>query len=394
MKLRVICLYVLSLTSLVLLTLSCEEEKLLPVVKLYPPKIAQANFKKDAVFLKWNIRKTSEEILGYRISYENVARKKTAERLVGTSVVDGGFELAGLAEGEAYKIRIQAEYGEYSGAWSKVVEGVAGKPAGVKNLVIKKNTRSAHWFLDLAWNKNEANKEKRLTITGYDVRCFNDAMTKIQSITAAAVDGQATYKEKTDGAQLPLEAGRYQCEIVTKTDKASSDGVIVAVKIEEIEKPMFSAPHAEWGKAIRFVKSFGHTYTLKDDKGGVVNLRENPMMGEMELMATESVADVVVEVRRNGYAGKVAISEAIEFRKRKGTAVAPRLSNTSVVWGAAITFRPYPNYEYTLKDAPLGVKLEQNAAGVYEISATQGANNVVVIARRKETSKHRTLRQR
>ncbi len=337
MKLRVKYSGILSLMSLVLLMLSCEEERLLPVVKLYPPKIAHANFKKDAVFFKWNIRKTSEEILGYRISYENVARKKTAERLVGTSVVDGGFELAGLAEGEAYKVKIQAEYGEYAGAWSQAVEGVAGKPAGVKNFVLKKNTQSADWFLDLAWNKNEANKEKRLTIVGYDLRCFNNATNKTQSMTVAAVDEQVAYNKQTDVVALPLEAGSYQCDIVTKAENGLvSDSANLNVEIATVEKPVFNAPHAPWGAPIRFVKSFEHTYTLTSDKGGVVRLTESTTSpGVMEVSATEYAADVVVEARRNGYAGKVAASEAITFNKHDQGALTIGLQ-TSVPWSTRV----------------------------------------------------------
>ncbi len=136
MKYRILfaCVYLASTV------LSCDSEKLLPEVRLHPPKIEYSLFKKNTMILKWGIRKTKEEILGYRISYKATENEQAGQRLVSAKALGHNYELTGLVEGIPYKIKIQAVYDTYSGEWSKAVEGVTGKPETVQGFTLKKKT--------------------------------------------------------------------------------------------------------------------------------------------------------------------------------------------------------------------------------------------------------------
>ncbi len=82
-----------------------------------------------------------------------------------------------------------------------------------------------------------------------------------------------------------------------------------------ITKPAVRKRSERWGTPITFAKEAEHTYTLKDEKGGIVSLREQG--SSMAIGATQAVSAVVVVARRTGYTGSVE-SNPIEFTKQAG----------------------------------------------------------------------------
>ncbi len=385
----------------VLITLSCDPEKVITVIDLYPPKIEYFLFKKNTVDLKWTIQKTEEEILGYKVSYKAVGSEESGQTLVSASALSDGYELPGLLEGQKYQVKVQPVYGNYFGEWSNVVEGVVGKPETVKGFALVKNTRNKNWFLELEWNKNEINDQKRLTIASYDVTCFGEG-SKNKHVFSIAAGGQSSYEGRTDSANLKLDPGRYLCEVFARTNTGiKSDGVSARVEVARIEEPAFSALSVEWGTVISFPRSYEHTYTLASNTSSVVTCEGcgNSTTSEIKISATEFAAGIVVNVERAGY-NKIVRSKEITFLKQAGPVIKPALSSTAVEWGPKndITFTLQKNHEYVLKNgnsrgATLAFdRTSTRTPNIGRITATQGVRNVVVVATWKEDNKYLAAR--
>ncbi len=124
-------------------------------------------------------------------------------------------------------------------------------------------------------------------------------------ITAAAVGNTFTITA-TKAADDKYAEEREEYELRVKASTNTGD----------IVKPTFRpSKSVSWGTRITFAKEAEHTYTLKDEKGGVVSLRAQG--SSMAIDATQAVSAVVVVARRTGYAGSIE-SDPIEFTKQAG----------------------------------------------------------------------------
>ncbi len=166
-----IYIYILITIALV----SCEPDKVLYTVIPQKAKIIESSFEKKAVFLKWNVKKLKEEkVAAYGISYGIVDGKTLNKREVVPKFMEAeGFTIRKLKEGTQYWFKVQAIYEEFAGPWSEKVEGTTGKPQPPVNFKVKKNTEKTKWFVDVSWENDPLNDERKLNIEEYRVKCWD-----------------------------------------------------------------------------------------------------------------------------------------------------------------------------------------------------------------------------
>ncbi len=299
---------------------SCDSEKILYQVTPSKVKIVEASFKKDSLFLKWDVKKIKEEpIAAYGISYGMVNGNTIKERMIVSKYMqENGYTIRKLEEGTRYWLKIQAIYDEFSGPWSEKIEGITGHPQPPVNFTITKNTQEMQWYLELEWVENPLNKD--LTIKEYTLRCWDTEDIKKHY----EVSGKH-YKVSTKGKLETNSRAEYICSIITKTNKdIESKAVQKRIIFDDIEKPALSSTSVAWGTKITFPKSIYHSYELKDNKGGVVSL--DTSSDPATISATKPVTGIVVIAERNEYTGNIE-SAPITFTKKTDETF--RFSSTS-----------------------------------------------------------------
>ncbi len=304
-----IYIYILITIALV----SCEPDKVLYTVIPQKAKIIESSFEKKAVFLKWNVKKLKEEkVAAYGISYGIVDGKTLNKREVVPKFMEAeGFTIRKLKEGTQYWFKVQAIYEEFAGPWSEKVEGTTGKPQPPVNFKVDKNTLGTKWFVDVSWENNPLNDERKLNIEEYRVKCWdsNNPTSKYEKTFTAPTEVSTKGVLETSGKV------NYVCSVQVKTDKGTLSEVKQSgvLAFDDIEKPAVSKRSERWGTTITLTKVVDHSYELKQAISGVAF---DPLTGQVT--ATQPVTSIIIVAKRAGYTGSVE-SDPIEFTRQAGS---------------------------------------------------------------------------
>ncbi len=303
-----IYIYILITIALV----NCEPDKILYTVIPQKAKIIESSFEKKAVFLKWNVKKLKEEkVAAYGISYGIVDGKTLNKREVVPKFMEAeGFTIRKLKEGTQYWFKVQAIYEEFVGPWSEKVEGTTGKPQPPVSFKVEKNTGEAKWFVNVSWENNPLNDERKLNIEEYRVKCWdsNNPTSKFDKTFSAPTQVSTKGILETSGKV------NYVCSVQVKTDKGTLSEVKQSgvLAFDDIEKPAVSKRSERWGTPIIVTKVAEHSYTLKQDITGVVF---DETTGQ--ITATQPAARIIIVAKREKYTGSVE-SDPIEFTRQAG----------------------------------------------------------------------------
>ncbi len=264
--------------------------------------------------MKWNVKKLKEEkVAAYGISYGIVDGKTLNKREVVPKFMEAeGFTIRKLKEGTQYWFKVQAIYEEFAGPWSEKVEGTTGKPQPPVNFKVDKNTLGTKWFVDVSWENNPLNDERKLNIEEYRVKCWdsNNPTSKFDKTFTAPT------KVSTKGVLETSGKVNYVCSVQVKTDKGTLSEVKQSgvLAFDDIEKPAVSKRSERWGTTITLTKVAEHSYTLKDPTISGVVFDEKTG----QITATEPAAKIIIVATRTGYTGSVE-SDPIEFTRQAGS---------------------------------------------------------------------------
>ncbi len=309
-----IYIYIYIYTLITIALVSCEPDKVLYTVIPQKAKIIESSFKKEAVFLKWNVKKLKEEkVAAYGISYGIVDGKTLNKREVVPKFMEAeGFTIRKLKEGTQYWFKVQAIYEEFTGPWSEKIEGTTGKPKPPVDFKVKKNTLGTKWFVDVSWENNPLNDERKLNIEEYRVKCWdsNNPTSKFDKTFTAPT------KVSTKGVLETSGKVNYVCSVQVKTDKGTLSEVKQSgvLAFDDIEKPAVSKRSERWGTVITLTKVAEHSYTLKDPT--ISGVAFDPITGQ--ITATQPAARIIIVAKRRGYTGSVE-SDPIEFTRQAGS---------------------------------------------------------------------------
>ncbi len=249
----------------------------------------------------------------YGISYGIVDGKTLNKREVVPKFMEAeGFTIRKLKEGTQYWFKVQAIYEEFAGPWSEKVEGTTGKPQPPVNFTVDKNTKAAKWFVNVSWENNPLNDERKLNIEEYRVKCWdsNNPTSKYEKTFTAPT------KVSTKGVLETSGKVNYVCSVQVKTDKGTLSEVKQSgvLAFDDIEKPAVSKRSERWGTTITLTKVAEHSYTLKDPTiSGVVFDKSTG-----QVTATEPAANIIIVATRKDYTGSVE-SDPIEFTRQAGS---------------------------------------------------------------------------
>ncbi len=247
----------------------------------------------------------------YGISYGIVDGKTLNKREVVPKFMEAeGFTIRKLKEGTQYWFKVQAIYEEFAGPWSEKVEGTTGKPQPPVNFKVDKNTKAAKWFVNVSWENNPLNDERKLNIEEYRVKCWdsNNPTSKYEKTFSSPT------KVSTKGILETSGKVNYVCSVQVKTDKGTLSEVKQSgvLAFDDIEKPAVNKRSERWGTPIRLTKVVDHSYELKQAISGVAFDESTG-----QVTATEPAANIIIVAKRKDYTGSVE-SELIEFTRQAG----------------------------------------------------------------------------
>ncbi len=278
--------------------------------------------------MKWNVKKLKEEkVAAYGISYGIVDGKTLNKREVVPKFMEAeGFTIRKLKEGTQYWFKVQAIYEEFAGPWSEKVEGTTGKPQPPVNFTVDKNTLGAKWFVDVSWENNPLNDERKLNIEEYRVKCWdsNNPKNKYEKTFSSPTSISTQGVLETSGKV------NYVCSVQVKTDKGTLSEVKQSgiLAFYDIEKPAVSKRSERWSTPITVTKVADHSYTLKDST--ISGVAFDPITGQVT--ATQPAARIIIVAKRTGYAGSVE-SDPIEFTRQAGSTLNFANIDVSVEYG-------------------------------------------------------------
>ncbi len=304
---------ILFYTLITIALVNCEPDKILYTVIPQKAKIIESSFEKKAVFLKWNVKKLKEEkVAAYGISYGIVDGKTLNKREVVPKFMEAeGFTIRKLKEGTQYWFKVQAIYEEFPGPWSEKVEGTTGKPQPPVNFKVDKNTKAAKWFVNVSWENNPLNDERKLNIEEYRVKCWDSNNPTDKYDKTFSVPTQVS----TQGVLETSGKVNYVCSVQVKTDKGTLSEVKQSgvLAFDDIEKPAVSKRSERWGTPITVRKVAQHSYTLKQ---AITGVEFNDSTGQ--ITATQPAANIIIVATRENYKGSTE-SDPIEFTRQAGS---------------------------------------------------------------------------
>ncbi len=247
----------------------------------------------------------------YGISYGIVDGKTLNKREVVPKFMEAeGFTIRKLKEGTQYWFKVQAIYEEFAGPWSEKVEGTTGKPQPPVNFKVDKNTKAAKWFVNVSWENNPLNDERKLNIEEYRVKCWDSNNPTDKYDKTFSVPTQVS----TQGVLETTGKVNYVCSVQVKTDKGTLSEVKQSgVAFDDIEKPAVSKRSERWGIPITVRKVADHSYKLKQAITGVA-FDENTG----QITALQPAARIIIVAKRTGYEGSTD-SDPIEFTRQAGS---------------------------------------------------------------------------
>ncbi len=193
-----------------------------------------------------------------------------------------------------------------------------------------------------------------------------------------------TYELKQAVSGVTLEVSDEKMGRVTSTQAAT--GVIVVATLDgnsedsdpiefvliELTKPAVSSDRVKVGTAVTFQKVEGHSYELKQAVSGVTLEVSDEKMGRVT--STQAASGVVVVARLDDSSED---SDPIEFIEITKPVFFP---GPSAPWDTPITFPKVPGYSYELKEEKTGVALSEYTSDKKQVTATQYAQNVIIVA--------------
>ncbi len=388
-----IYIYILITIALV----SCEPDKVLYKVIPQKAKIIESSFEKEAVFLKWNVKKLKEEkVAAYGISYGIVDGKTLNKREVVPKFMEAeGFTIRKLKEGTQYWFKVQAIYEEFAGPWSEKVEGTTGKPQPPVNFKVDKNTLGTKWFVDVSWENNPLNDERKLNIEEYRVRCWdsNNPTSKYEKTFTAPTQVSTKGVLETSGKV------NYVCSVQVKTDKGTLSEVKQSgvLAFDDIEKPAVSKRSERWGTTITLTKVAEHSYTLKDPT--ISGVAFDPITGQVT--ATQPAANIIIVAKRAGYKGSTE-SDPIEFTRQAGSTLKFANIDVEVEYGKGNTHTQTVTNDrvvaedtgvvsYSISPTGAGASIDTGSGKVDFVLAAIGTT-FTITARKAESAKYEAQR--
>ncbi len=155
--------------------------------------------------------------------------------------------------------------------------------------------------------------------------------------------------------------------------KALDKTVDKATPKPAVTKPVLSATRVRVGQVATFPKVLGHTYELKEEKTGVTLTEASG--NKMQITATQAASNVIIVATLDG---STEDSDPIEFVLIEITK--PVLSSYRATWDTVITFPKVLGHTYELKEEKTGVTLTGASGNKMQITATQAASNVIIVA--------------
>ncbi len=189
--------------------------------------------------------------------------------------------------------------------------------------------------------------------------------TATSGVTLSDVEGDATKK------QISSTEAATGVVIVATLDGTTSESD--PINFIELTKPALSATRVKVGQAATFSKVEAHTYTLKQAVSGVTLSDVAGDTTKKQVSSTEAVTDVRIVATLDDNSIDSDPIEFVEITK-------PVFSQVSAPWNTAITFPKVPGYTYALKEAKTGVTLSEDTSNTMQVTATQSAQNVIIIA--------------
>ncbi len=332
----------------------------------------------------------------YGISYGIVDGKTLNKREVVPKFMEAeGFTIRKLKEGTQYWFKVQAIYEEFAGPWSEKVEGTTGKPQPPVNFKVKKNTGEAKWFVNVSWENNPLNDERKLNIEEYRVKCWdsNNPTSKFDKTFTAPTQVSTKGVLETSGKV------NYVCSVQVKTDKGTLSEVKQSgvLAFDDIEKPAVSKRSESWGTPIRLTKVADHSYKLKQDITGVAF---DDSTGEVT--ATQPAANIIIVAKRRGYTGSVE-SELIEFTRQAGSTLKFANIDVPVQYGKSgnthtqavtndrVVAGDTGVVSYSISPTGAGASIDTGSGKVdFTVAAT--GNTFTITARKAESAKYEAQR--
>ncbi len=163
------------------------------------------------------------------------------------------------------------------------------------------------------------------------------------------------------------------------TPKPKGSGTLTNTEGEEaggdtpppLTKPAVDSYRVRVGQVATFPKVLGHTYILKETKTGVA-LRETED-NRMYVTTTQAATGVVVVATLDDSTEESDPIEFVEITK-------PVFFPAAIVsWNTPITFPKIPGYAYALKEKKTGVALREATSDTMQVTATQSAQNVIIV---------------
>ncbi len=347
--------------------------------------------------MKWNVKKLKEEkVAAYGISYGIVDGKTLNKREVVPKFMEAeGFTIRKLKEGTQYWFKVQAIYEEFAGPWSEKVEGTTGKPQPPVNFTVDKNTKAAKWFVNVSWENNPLNDERKLNIEEYRVKCWdsNNPTSKYEKTFTAPT------KVSTKGVLETSGKVNYVCSVQVKTDKGTLSEVKQSgvLAFDDIEKPAVSKRSERWGTTITLTKVAEHSYTLKDPTiSGVVFDKSTG-----QVTATEPAANIIIVATRKDYTGSVE-SDPIEFTRQAGSTLKFANIDVEVEYGKGNTHTQTVTNDrvvagdtgvvvYSISPMGAGASVD-TGSGKVDFALAAIGNTFTITARKAQSAKYEAQR--
>ncbi len=285
---------------------------------------------------------------------------------------------------------MRAFYEEFAGPWSEKIEGTTGKPQPPVNFKVEKNTEKAKWFVNVSWENDPLNDEKKLNIEEYRVKCWdsNNPTNKYEKTFSAPT------KVSTEGILETSGKVNYVCSVQVKTDKGTLSEVKQSgvLAFDDIEKPAVSKRSERWGTPITLTKVADHSYELKQAISGVAFDKSTG-----QVTATQPAARIIIVAKRKDYTGSVE-SDPIEFTRQAGSTLNFANIDVPVEYGKSGNTHTQKsatgsgsgdlrNIEYSISPTGVGASVDTVSGKVVFTLAAIG-KTFTITARKAESAKY------
>ncbi len=190
----------------------------------------------------------------------------------------------------------------------------------------------------------------------------------VSGVTLSDVAGDPTKK------QISSTQAAIDVIVVATLDGNTQESEPIEFVLIKLTKPALSSYRVKVGTAVTFSKVEAHTYTLKAAVSGVSlsDVAGDPT--KKQISSTEAAIGVIVVATLDDNTEESDPVEFVEITKPVFNPAATVLWNTP-----PITFPKVAGYTYELKEEKTGVALSEGTSNTMEVTATQSAQNVIII---------------